>query len=341
MAKGHKSWAAARWNLRGKGPAVTALDPASGKTETVYLPRWDNPAAKPLWQPLMAEIRKRMEKRGLADTMMLGMASDAWPTKDELAAIAEVAGNLPWASHTHGGSRVGAKMHNIAPLGYTALVWEVAYAPDPGVGRTYGWKRPELVVQFRRFTSLNHMSPASIMHFEEVNITGHQRGLGRIGADNWPTIRNKQGERREWPWARYPQSLWHSLNLMSHMLVPGPAGPVASIRYEYLREGIQQCEARIAIERILTDEARKARLAPDLAKKCQDVLDERLRETWRAGSDMQLTGRDYASAKLAGDSYGPIYTGISGHFWFAASGWQDRTQAFYALAGEVVKKAGQ
>ena len=332
--KMEKSWAAARWSLRGKGPAVTALDPGTGQIETVYLPRFDDPAAKPLWKPLFDALHQRMKRRGLEDTMMLGMASDAWPTKDELTTLQDASGNLPWIMHTHGGSRVGKKMHGIAPVGYIAYVWNVDYAPDPSEGRLYGWKQPELMAQFRRFKALNEMSPSALLHFQELNITGRQRGMGRIGADFWGPYKDKKGRRTGWVWQRYPQSLWHSLNLSSHMLVPGPAGPVASSRLEFFREGMQQCEARIAIERALTDDALKARLGPQLAKRCQDVLDERLREVWRSGSGMNLTGRHYASAELAGDYFG----GIAGHCWFVGSGWQDRTQKFYALAGEVARK---
>ncbi len=42
----------------------------------------------------------------------------------------------------------------------------------------------------------------------------------------------------------------------------GPTGPVASTRYEQMREGVQQCEARIAIATALTDEKLKAKVGP-------------------------------------------------------------------------------
>ncbi|MBN2581858.1 MAG: hypothetical protein JXL80_02240, partial [Planctomycetes bacterium] len=331
-----KSWAAARWDLRGKGPAVTAVNPDNGELEMVHLPRYEAPESKAIWQPLFDELHKRMAARGIEDTMRLGMASDTWPSKEETEMLQEVSGGLSWVMHTHGGNRVGRKMHDIGEISYIAYVWNVEYAPDPSEGHVYGWKQPELMTQFRRFTALNNMSPSALMHFEELNITGHQRGLGRIGADFWAAFKDKRGRRSGHVWSRYLQSLWHSLNLSSHMLVPGPKGPVASTRLEYLREGIQQSEARVAIERVLTDEALKAKLGDAMAKQCQEVLDERLREVWRSGSEMNLTGRDYASSKLNGDSYG----GIAGHCWFAGSGWQDRTQKFYDLAGEVVRKAG-
>lgn len=332
--KMEKRWKAARWALRGKGPAVTTLDPATGKTDLAYLPRFDDPAAKALWRPLFDALRERLKTRGWQDAMMLGMASDAWPTKGELTTLQEVSGGVPWVMHTHGGNRVGQKMLGIAPVGYIAYVWNVKYGPDPSQGRVYGWKQNDLMVQFRRFQALNTMPAAGLLHFQEINITGHQRGIGRIGADFWAPIKDKRGKRSGHVWERYPQSLWHSLNLSSHMLVPGPRGPVASTRYEVFRQGMQQCEARIAIERALTDETLKAKLGAELAERCQRLLDERMVDVWRAGSGLQLTGRSYASVPFTGDSYG----GLAGHIWYIGSAWQDRTQALYATAGEVARK---
>jgi hypothetical protein len=292
-----------------------------------------------LWKPLFDELHKRMAARGIEGSMMLGMASDTWPTKPEVSAIADFSGSLPWVSHTHGGSRVVNKLQGLAPLAYFAYVWNNVLPSEPEKGRTYGWKRPELYTQYMRFNALNDWPLATIMHFEELNITGMQRGVGRIGADFWPAITDKKGERKGYAVDRYPESFWHSLNLTSHMLNPGPAGPVASPRYEVFREGVQECEARIAIETVLTDPALKAKLPPELAQRAQDVLDERLREVWRGGSGMQLTGRYATLYATAPVTHADGYGGQAGQYWFAGSGWLDRAQAFYALAGEVRRKA--
>ena len=89
---------------RGKGPAVTALDPATGKLSTIYLPRFEDPNSKAIWKPIFDELHKRMAKRGLEKTMLLGLPSDIWPNKEEIAALEEASGNLPWINHTHGGN---------------------------------------------------------------------------------------------------------------------------------------------------------------------------------------------------------------------------------------------
>ena len=91
------------------------------------------------------------------------MASDRWPNKEELTVLQEVSGNLPWISHTHGGTQVGSKLEGLATVAYTAYVWNVQYPnafpinadpiQDPSQGRMYGWKRPQLYAEFRRFTA--------------------------------------------------------------------------------------------------------------------------------------------------------------------------------------------
>ena len=336
------AWKAARWQLRGKGPAVTLLDPATGQLSTINLPRFEDPAAKAIWKPLFDQLHERMAKRGLEQTMLLGIASDQWPNKEEMKTLQEASGDLPWISHTHGGTPVGRKLEGLATVAYTAYVWNVQYpqslpmnadAPKGSIARRmYGWERPELYAEFRRFTALNEWPLSTILLFSEIQITGAQRGLGRVGADFWPVEKDQQGRRRAWIWDRYPQSLWHSCNLMSHMLVPGPAGPVASTRYEVMREGIQECEARIAIESVLTDEAKKARLPVELARQAQQLLDDRVWQELKAFGDMQLTGRSYATAK---DTWNYGSGGTAGHYWYAGSGWRDNAQKLYNLAGQV------
>ena len=135
----------------------------------------------------------------------------------------------------------------------------------------------------------------------------------------------------------YPQSQWHNCNLASHLLDPGPNGPVATSRYEMMREGVQECEARIAIERVLLDPQAAGQLGPDLAGNAQQLLDERVWEELKAFTDLQLTGHMYVTKP---NYYGVFYSagGEAGSRWYAGSGWQYRAQQLYDLAGEMTRK---
>ena len=334
------AWAAARWDLRGKGPAATALDPQTRQTSTFNLPRFEDKTALAAWKPLFDRLHQDMARRGLENTMLLGMTSDMWPNKEEMATLDKAAGGLPWINHSHQGPR-GAKLAGgLGSVVYTAYVWPNEYPGDPRKPRTYGWKRPELNVEFRRFGAFNEWLLPTQMIVPELEITGKQRGLGRIGADFWAAMRDKNGQRRGMVWDRYPQSMWHSCNLSSHMLNPGPTGPVATSRYEMLREGMQNCEARIVMEKALTDDAQKAKLGPELAAKCQQLLDDRITECLKGFSGLQLSGRVYTTYNRYGNIFYYNAGGSAGAHWYAGSGWQDREQQLYTLAGEVQRKMG-
>jgi hypothetical protein len=198
-----------------------------------------------------------------------------------------------------------------------------------------GWKLPNLVTEYRRFNDLNAWPPASVRHFPEIQITGEQRGLGRVGADFWPAIKDKAGRRTGRVYGRYPQSQWRNLDLGSYMLAPGPDGPVAAARFEWLREGVQECEARIAIEKALSDEAARAKLGDALTAHCRETLKERMQFIVPGASTMALADlfMNYAAQNKVVFGVG----GGSGQAFFASSGWQERSRRLYALAGEVQK----
>jgi hypothetical protein len=283
------------------------------------------------------------------------MASDMVPDTKELQVLEKASGNLEWIDQGHGGNNVaGAKIDGISPIAYQSYVWNNLYPNDPDKVRTpqalshpataavYGWKKPLLNVEFRRFGALNGWPLASIHLFPEIEISGGQRGLGRIGADFWAPVRDKRGERRGYVWDRYPQSKWHSCNLSSHMLDPGPDGPVATSRYEVMREGVQDCEARIAIEKVLTDNALKSRLSSTLADSAQKLLDARIWEELKAFSGLQLSGRVYTTYELK-NYYNVFYYnagGEAGGIWYNGSDWQDQTQKLFDLAAQVNQAVG-
>ena len=95
------------------------------------------------------------------------------------------------------------------------------------------------------------------------------------------------------------------------------------------REGIQECEAYIVIDRALMDEKLRTRLGGVLVKKCRAILDERIRynlwcmdrKAWTArGRDRFLPG------------------GSIGFDWYVGgSRWQERSKELYEVAGQVQK----
>ena len=271
----------ARLEVQSRGPRVTSLNPATKEASIQYLPRYEDATSKALWQPMFAEIRKRMAKRGLEKTMMLGMSCDLLPTKEEVTFWKEVSGDLPWVNNSHhaipeSALIPGSKgMKGIAEVGYAAFGVGHNYNVNLNDRRMYGWKIPVLNTSFIRMGILNYLGTPIEMHeLFAFDITGGHRGQGRMGGDYWWAVRKKNGEPSGAVPARYPEDTWHDMDIDDFYLAPGPDGAVATARLEYMKEGIQICEARIFLEDALLDEAKKARIGADLAKRCQDALDE-------------------------------------------------------------------
>jgi len=333
----------------GRGPMVTLLDPATQKTELLNLPtHFETEKSKALWKPLFDQIHARMKKRGLDDTLMLGLQGDAWASKHEHELFKEISGDLPWVIQSHEGSSIGQPQYGISKLGYQALVWVVTFSDDNsarpkgyrgGVESHMGWARTDLVAQFDRF-SREASSTTYWSLIAESTITGSQRGNGRLGGDYWKVIKDKRGRRTGRSHERYPESTWRNLFIPEALLAPGPAGPVAADELEAYRNGIQECEARIVLEYAL--DRQRDKLGDDLAKRCQDYLANRHMLMWLSLSDLQLF-YDQPGAR-----WGPRYMAeswrvgcnIGGNAWYLGSGHQQRTEELFNLAGEVTRKIG-
>jgi hypothetical protein len=213
------------------------------------------------------------------------------------------------------------------------VVWGVTFSPNKSLS---GWKGPNLLAYYDRDRELNAHTPIVWGHLAEVSITGDQRGVGRVGADYWRAVKDKSGRRKAFVWERYPQSSWRNLDLWSYVLGPGPEGPAAIAPYEYLREGIQLCEARIVIEQALSDTALREKLGDELARRCQAALDLRQWAMVKALAHQQMY--DTLNSVILG-WHGPPE--LVGHTWFPGSGWQQRNEELFSLAAEVTRKTSQ
>jgi len=86
-------------------------------------------------------------------------------------------------------------------------------------------------------------------------------------------------------------------------------------RFQAIREGAQECEARIYLEAALTDKALRAKLSQEMASWIQQALDERIRMCLNAQGE--------------------------GEPWFISSGWNARTEVLFSLAAEISRKLGR
>jgi len=300
------------------GPVVTVLDKATGETENVVLPRFGEPGSKEMWTGLFDQLRERLARRGLDDKMLLGMMNDACPSEQDVAFLAEVAPGVPWVAAAHG-------TYLKADFGYRAIVYSKA-AHEKSLA---GWSRPDLMAYFNRGNRLENTEPATWRTIPAFAIVGSWRGVGRVGGDFWKVIRNKKGQRMSRVPERYPQSNWRNLDIYTALLAPTEAGAAVTTRYEHMREGVQECEARVVVERAVMDEALRGKLGDDLTARCEKALEEHLRAQQRLRG---WTGEKVPHCLSSGTELGEC--------WFLSSGWEARAETLFALAGEVERATG-
>jgi hypothetical protein len=341
----------------GIGPMVTVESAgADGKVarENVILPpHLDAAASKPLWQPLFEELRRRLEKRGMEKIAMLGLLHDTWATKQEVLFFQDITGGMPWAMQSHGGPAEGKLLYDIAPIAYQAVVWDVRFSDDGAnehgrgkgiIDSFHGWNRKVLWSQFDRWS--REGDPCTRWRQQaEVCITGAQRGPGRLGAEYWKVIKDKKGKRTARAYERYPESDWRNLVIPEALMAPGPGGAVATNQMEALREGVEECEALIVVERALLDEGSKAKLGAELVSRCEQYLRARHMMLWLSLSNLQFyhtkpgSKNGWETTCLARNWR--AHPNVTGHNWFLSSGYQQRTAELFALAGEVEMKTGK
>ena len=169
-------------------------------------------------------------------------------------------------------------------------------------------------------------APAINRLIPEWNIMGAQQGIGRMTADFFhiPT----QKGRTTWLPKRFKETCsWFNARLRPEWFSPGLDGAISTARFELLCEGLQECEARIFLERALLSDTSRPRMGKALATKAQDILDERTRRAmWvfdcKSMIDYNSGGTLMPNASVDINSY-------------AGSGWQDRAAELFSVAAEV------
>jgi len=310
----------------GGGLKVTRYDPGTGKTEDLEGPKFSAPEEfKAFWAPVYKEIEARMAKRGLTDATMLGMNSElARVRKEAIVALQPLLPKAKWVANPHADCR-GGSMYGLIPIGYnTQYYMNMCPPPDSGK-RYYGWQsKTGYYGRSRGPTAPLSLWRASV----EAALVHDTAGLGRIGADFWPLLGRdslRPGIKHSMTiGARYPESCWDQLNLdrgTEALFAPGPSGAVRTERSEQIRQGIQECEARIFIEKALL--AKK--LDPEQAKKCQEVLDQR---TWHI-----------RGLGACGGAGGAALGGPMINVWYEGAGSAGMAEKLFSAAAEVAAKS--
>ena len=327
----------------GGAPMVTFLN-ADGKTENGLIPKLSDPASRGIWKALLTKFRERLRSRGYEKALVLGIFSDSTPNKADTQLFFDIAPDLTWVQQGH---NIFKDLNKISKTGYTADWWSQRFADDltqirsdyngsrekdgsKAMTSLFGWNNPRLDAYFPRMTY--ETFPMSYWHLLcEAAITSDvDRGIGRVGADMWPAVKNAK-KQAIWVDERYAETRGYLHPCHSYVLEPGAEGPVAMTRLVALEEGVHECEARIYIENAMINK-KLAEIAPELAKRCKEALDERLLYMWAGLGDRRFDGWGVTAWRFQ--------QGVAGHAWLLNSEYQKRTEKLYVLAGEVEKVTG-
>lgn len=297
-----------------KPQPVRVTEVADGKPFSALGPRYvDEQEAVAFWRPVAEGMLARLKKRRLDKSLMIGIAHDSHPGKYIVDVWRKLLPEAPWVFHGHPRA---SNLYGV-PVAYGCTVWGARLA-TPGK-RQHGWRIPQMQCHFDRDCwrgSAGQQLLAVGYLAGERNIAGEQRGFGRVSADLWPVLEDLRGQLRSIS-HRYPESGWGACDVrMIPFLQPGPKGAISTGRLEMMREGLQECEARIVLEEALLDPGKKAKLGEELAHRCWTLLDRRVSALCHAGGRM-------------------------GTLVFLGSGRQERSRELFELAGEVQRRLSQ
>lgn len=289
-----------------KPAPISLLDKKSGKITEGRAPLYGTPESVPFWKPVFMGLKALLARRGLEKSMMHGISGDTSPYQEVYDDLSKASPGTPWVWQGH--PRASTLGKNRVPVGYGSWVWGTPGVRDPLTGRPQGWRRSLQEVSFPRpgtgivGTLMTGSTLATYRGAAEGASCAGMRGYGRIGGDLWPVAINAVNVNiKARAGVKYSliyrfMAPWGQLSLYNstvHILYPGRKGPVGSIRYEMLREGVQEAETRAYLEDILNDKQKKAKLGEDLAARCREILDERARYLMRCGRGSETSWRFY------------------------------------------------
>jgi hypothetical protein len=333
-------WNSARCRARpGRPPPAGVEVWVDGKPETVPIPGADG--SEKVWAPLLNDLRAMLREIGWSENLLvLGCADDIRPDIKTVRAMQQWAPAAKWAFWTHGRGDPPPWDGKWIIAGMEVGHYEHLFCPSVGEDRpdgiTGGWD-----MEFREYATCRNYLPkyappsqyrslpeGTVVHIGRTssNMTRSGSGFTRIALDFWPVeIGDGVQEETRSLLLFYEPSPWDIFfrNNSRSIVAPGTNGPVSTVRYEMLREGLQECEARIGIEQALAG----GKVKGDLERRCRDLLRRRLKTR---EADGRFKGGH------AGDTIG-----AAENRWGVPPDWRASALELFNLAAECQHPRGQ
>ena len=277
-------------------PVVHVLDEATGERQALELgAAMPEAERRRFWRDVSTAIYAHMKSRGLGHVMYWGLPWDREDDPKMPELLAEFVPDVRWTRQSHG----------YAPdQTYTAV--SMLYGHNLGLRSCEGWKRKNILLLFTR-TSGDVIScygaspPFTYRILMDRSLVAGANGIARYGADYFDGV---------WM-SGFRSKIFCPGMTCLRLLWEGPNGAESSVRFEVLREAVQEAETRIYLE----DQADKPPPG-DLKSRITRVLEVHSHDT------LLLHPRRH-SIKMCEYS----------------TGWQERSRRLYTAAAEVAKLA--
>jgi len=232
------------------------------KDTILEVPKAGTQEAAAFWKPFIRDVRKCMKEQGMEKSLHWGHLGDnlKGETGKTIKMFKELSPEIGWArsSHGWGGPKTG--------FSFSTTVRHASSPFNRNKSRIMsckGWKREWNRLVFTRVE--NHVSvvygfssPYRYRIAPERAVVCGCNGIGRWGLDYWA--------------GTYPT--WGNITpTVLSFLWPGPEGAETSARFECFREGLQETEARVFLEKKMEE---KEFAESGTEKKIQKILDQRI-----------------------------------------------------------------
>ncbi len=315
-------WHSGGWEARkaDQQNTVTVVDKATGKREHLQVPPFGTEESKRFWKPVLDAIRERLAKQGMEEAMCLGILSDGTAPSSVFKEFDELMpGGAGWMRGCHSSTRA-TEPYRADRGGGRVVCHEFCYGmamADPAKGLPPVWKQRSWPgVAFIRHNFDDTLSLLKYRTLAERSLYCGTRGFGRMGLDYWYVVKRPDGKYdrifNRWPHSSCAQREPNLFRLADS----APDGPAPTVRFEQVREGIQEAEAMVVVAEAVGEHADK--LGPELAAECRQLLTDRL---------------NYARHACP-EAYGRIPFRTN-HY-----GWQELSARLFAAAAKVTQKIG-
>ena len=266
------------------------------------------------WKAVLDGICERFDTRGWPkETVMLGTTADRWPRPETTEFYQSIAPETGWYNFSHKydsffGDHPDPRFRRAKDtglrIGQVVTAWppQIEWPREDGILGGWNLEFPNYSYMrnfmarsrpFRQWRMLPEASTATSREpawkLRSYELGGWQQhkastaGFDRMPFDFWSSQagRSSIGPRKS-------EVLRHTAfpgicrNNIGWLVLPHEGGPVPTICYEMLREGLQEREARIVLEEALLNHA--DRLPEDLEKQCRDLLRLRLKALTHEGA---------------------------------------------------------